>query len=226
MKDEIVGTRIGIYDVISESDHRMKDGHKLYHVKCTKCGWETDMRKIKIQRTEICTHVSADGSYKTYGSFTWVNKRLGNILHGMKQRCYNQNNENYYLYGGKGIKVYDEWLNNPTSFEEWAINNGYEDGLTINRKDENKDYCPDNCEWVTLSHNAKYKSTTHLIEIDGEIHTGRDWSKKLGFGPNLVNTYIRKYGEENTKEFIRRYLKNPKSRTNCKQSYYDLYMNE
>ena len=50
--------------------------------------------------------------------------------------------------------------------------------------------------------------------------------KKLGFGPNLVNTYIRKYGEENTKEFIRRYLKNPKSRTNCKQSYYDLYMNE
>ena len=56
MKDSIVGTRIGIYDVLYVCDYRDKDGHKMYHVRCCECGWETDKRKIDISKVEICTH--------------------------------------------------------------------------------------------------------------------------------------------------------------------------
>ena len=70
-------------------------------------------------------------------------------------------------YGGKGIRVCQEWLDNPELFEEWSLENGYEDNLTIDRIDSTKDYCPDNCRWVTLEDNAKYKSTTRVLDVDG-----------------------------------------------------------
>ena len=142
----------------------------------------------------------------------------------MKNRCYNKKVKSYKYYGKRGIKVCDEWKNNFLNFYNWAIKNGYKDNLTIDRIDENKDYCPENCRWVTNINNAKYKTTTSLIEVDGETHTGKDWAKILGFGPNLINNYIRKYGLENTIEFIKRYRVNPILKPKGNQSYYDLYM--
>ena len=67
----------------------------------------------------------------------------------MKQRCYNKNKDNYKWYGGRGISVCDEWLNNFMSFYDWSINNGYKDGLKIDRIDVNKNYCPENCRFIT-----------------------------------------------------------------------------
>ncbi len=225
MKDEIIGTRIGIYDILYECDFKDKDGHRLYHVRCSECGWETDMRKSCLERARHCTHIGLSGSYINT-NIRWENKRIKRIYQGMRDRCYNLNNKSYRWYGEKGIRICDEWMNNPKSFESWALNNGYEDNLTIDRLEEDKDYCPENCAWITGEDNTKYKSTTSLIDVDNEIHTGKDWSKKLGFGVNIINTYIRKYGEENTKEFIHRYLNNPGHNPKHQQSYYDLYMND
>ena len=145
----------------------------------------------------------------------------------MKTRCYDVNDKNYMTYGGKGIRICQEWLDNPELFEEWSLENGYEDNLTIDRIDSTKDYCPDNCRWVTLEDNAKYKSTTRVLDVDGELHTGRDWAVKLGLGVNMINNYVRRYGEDNTKQFIKRVLKNP-DKVNSrqgKQTLYNLYMN-
>jgi hypothetical protein len=226
MQANIVGTRIGIYDVLYECDYKTNDGHKLYRVKCSECGWETDMQKRHISDTKECTHIGIDGVYKEYTTI-WKNKRIGSIFRGMKTRCYNMEDKSYKWYGAKGIKICDEWMRCPELFEEWSLNNGYKDNLTIDRIEEDKDYCPENCRWVTNENNAKYKTTTSYIEIDGEVHTGRDWSEKLGLGTNRINTYIREHGLENTKEFVRRYLKNPTlSRTNRNISYYDLYMKD
>lgn len=143
----------------------------------------------------------------------------------MKDRCYNKNNKSYRCYGARGIKVCDEWMRNPESFESWSLTNGYDDNLTIDRVNENGDYSPDNCRWVTSEDNSKYKSTTSIIDVDGTIHTGKDWAKTLGLGVNIINTYIRKYGLDNTIEFIKRYMNNPRIERKPNQSYYDLYMN-
>lgn len=226
MKDEIVETRIGIYDVIYESDYKSNDGHKLYHVKCCECGYETDMQLRHIRRASKCTHINKNGTTKLFNAYTWGNNRICRIFRDMIQRCYNEHEKSYRWYGAKGIKICDEWMNNPKSFEEWALNNGYEDNLTIDRIKEDKSYCPENCRWITGEDNAKYKSTTSLIEVNGEVNTGQGWAKELGFGQNRINTYIREYGEENTKEFIRRYLEHPDIKPRGKQSYYDLYMND
>jgi len=72
----------------------------------------------------------------------------------MKQRCYNPNNRSYKTYGGRGIKVCDEWRDNFMAFHDWAIANGYEEGLTIDRIDNDGDYEPNNCRWITLQENV------------------------------------------------------------------------
>ena len=80
-------------------------------------------------------------------------KRLYKTWRGMLDRCYNNKLPSYYWYGKKGIKVCNEWLNY-INFKNWAIKYGYKNNLTIDRIDSNKDYCPSNCQWITLKENV------------------------------------------------------------------------
>ena len=80
--------------------------------------------------------------------------RLYRIWNGMKQRCNNPKSSTWKWYGGKGVKVCDEWENNFLNFKEWALSNGYNDNLTIDRIDPLEDYSPENCQWLTISENA------------------------------------------------------------------------
>ena len=226
--DNHVGETYGIYTLIEFLNEKDKYGHYLYKGKCKVCGYEIikpfNHFSAPSAIVNNCKHLDRNGNYYNFNKYNWCNERIGSIFNGIKDRCYNKNNKSYKWYGEKGIKICKEWIDNPKSFEIWALSNGYEDNLTIDRIDENKDYCPENCRWVTNSDNAKYKSTTSLIEVNGETHTGKDWAKILGFGPNLINNYIRKYGLENTIEFIKKYQENPILKPKGNQSYYDLYM--
>lgn len=226
-KDPHIGEIHGIYTIVDVLDERDKYGHLVYVAKCNYCGFEKYSHYGGIGSPSAikttCKHVTRSGEYITM--YKWKNRRLQKIFNGMKGRCYNPADKNYRWYGAKGIKVCDEWNRDPASFEKWALDNGYSDLLTIERKDEDGDYCPENCTWLPLEINSKYKSTTSIIDVDGVQHTGRDWSIELGFGVNLINTYIREYGEANTVEFIRRYLRDPRRPKKHKQSYYNLYMN-
>ena len=226
--DNHVGETYGIYTLIEFLNEKDKYGHYLYKGKCKICGYETVRPFSHFSApsaiTNNCKHLDRNGNYYNFNKYNWSNERIGSIFNGIKDRCYNKNNKSYKWYGGKGVKVCKERIDNPKLFENWALSNGYKDVLTIDRIDENKDYCPENCRWVTNINNAKYKSTTSLIEVDGETHTGKDWAKILGFGINLINNYIRKYGLENTIKFIKKYQANPTLEPKGNQSYYDLYM--
>lgn len=82
--------------------------------------------------------------------------------HGMKDRCSNPKYKSYHCYGGKGIKVCDEWKDNFVAFKEWALLNGYSDNLTIDRKDNAKDYDPSNCRFVSVAEQNRNQTTTKL----------------------------------------------------------------
>lgn len=225
MSNDIIGTRIGIYDVLYECNERAGDGHRLYRVKCTVCNREFSMIKSQINRAKHCAHIGLGGAKVSFSSkYSWNNSKLENIFQGMKHRCYISSDKNYRWYGAKGIKICDEWLNNPQSFEDWALSNGYFDGLTIDRINEDGNYCPENCRWITASNNSKYKSTTRTITVGDVGKTGRELADFLGIGTNAINNYVRKYGLNNTINFIDKYMKNPGLKPKSVQSYYDLYM--
>lgn len=97
-----------------------------------------------------------------------ANSRVYSIWSHIKTRCYNKNSNDYENYGGKGITVCDEWLNSPEIFCEWAIGNGYEHNLTIDRIDNTKGYFPANCQWVTNEVNAR-KDKVKLTEMQKNI---------------------------------------------------------
>ena len=180
----VIGQTYGIYTVMYECNHKSTDGHRLFHVKCNQCGFETNMRFDFIARIKECKHIKASGVYID-STIRWSNKRLEHIFRGMCQRCYNSNDRAYRWYGAKGIKICNEWNKNPLLFEQWALSHGYKDGLTINRIKEDKDYCPENCEWIPSIDNAKYKSTTKLLDVDG----GCTYRTRMGRSITFRNKY-------------------------------------
>lgn len=224
-EQNIVGTRIGLYDVLYECDFKSNDGHRMFHVKCSECGWESDVQMHQIKFLgEVCKHTNLAGQYSTEkAKVVWKNKRIYHIYQGMIQRCYNSNDKDFNNYGGKGIKICDEWLRNPVTFELWSLNHKYKDNLTIDRIDSNKDYCPENCQWITLGENSR-RANANFIEVSGKTLSGTQWAKELNLGCNTINQLIKKYSIDLVKEFIKRRLENPsKIRSYPKQSWMNVY---
>lgn len=89
------------------------------------------------------------------GSHGGSHTRLYRIWAAVKDRCKNPNNSKYHIYGGRGIAVCDEWRNNFESFRDWAFSAGYTDELTIDRINPEGNYCPENCQWLSLSDHGK-----------------------------------------------------------------------
>ena len=222
-----IGETHGVYTLVDMLEEKDKYGHYVYKGVCNECGYVKFAHYGNFSgptsKTLVCKHLDARGEY--IKNTRWGNRRIGNIFKGMKTRCYDVDDDDYSNYGAKGVCICNEWLDNPLSFEEWSLSNGYNDTFTIDRINCDGNYDPKNCRWVTREENSKNKPTTNFIEINGEIHTGREWAQKLGFSINRINQYIQKHGIKNVTEFIKRYMENPTLEPKHKQSYYDLYMN-
>lgn len=179
-------------------------------MECTVCGALRELRKIDAIKVDSCKHICTGGR-RSVKHGTWKNKRIAEIFHGMTYRCYKEDSKSYKFYGAKGIKVCDEWLNDPSKFEKWAIENGYQDDLTIDRIDSNKDYEPSNCRWVPKKLNSQLggMAGSNYIEVDGVKKSCAEWSSACNVNHNVIGRMVRVYGEEKTIEFIRLRLKTP-----------------
>ena len=106
--------------------------------------------------------------------------RLKSRFKNIKNRCYNQRHRSYKDYGGRGIFVCDEWLENPQRFVEWSMSHGFRDDLQLDRIDNDGPYSPDNCRWVTAFQNSRNRRNTIRILIDGVEMCAKDACAVIG----------------------------------------------
>ena len=124
---------------------------------------------------------------KTHGD---SGKRLHVIWLGLSRRCYNPNEPHYNLYGGRGIKVCDEWRGNYVAFRDWALANGYDDKLTLDRIDSNGNYEPSNCRWATMKVQQNNRRNNHLLEWNGQAHNISEWAEMLNIDCRTITSRL------------------------------------
>ena len=135
--------------------------------------------------------------------------RLYPIWSGMKDRCLNKNNKRYSSYGGRGIEVCKEWQQSFRAFLRWAMANGYEEGLSIDRIDNDGNYCPENCRWATAKEQANNKRWNHLITYNGKTQTMKEWAEELGIKLSTLSQRINSYRWSDEKALttpVRKYI--------------------
>lgn len=115
--------------------------------------------------------------------------RLHNIYRSMLRRCHNKNDKDY---GGRGIAVCSEWKDDFMSFYDWAINNGYEEGLSIDRIDNNKGYGPSNCRWATRKQQNRNTRQNKFYTINGETHCLSEWCEIYNIAYKKVYSRLRR----------------------------------
>lgn len=115
-----------------------------------------------------------------------TNTRLFRIWKGMKFRCYNPNSKDYSRYGARGITVCKEWLDAFINFYNWSMENGYKENLTIDRIDNDGNYEPSNCRWVTIKEQLNNTGNNYLITLDGKTLTASEWSDILGISSKTL----------------------------------------
>ena len=142
-------------------------------IKCEKCEYTWSVKPTNILHKKGCPRCQGRQKDKKYP------KRLIRIRGLMIQRCYNEKTNNFKNYGGRGIKVYQEWIDKPWIFYEWALTHGYANTLTLDRIDNDDDYKPENCRWVSSYVQANNKRTSKKHEYKGEYKTLRDWANEL-----------------------------------------------
>lgn len=111
----------------------------------------------------------------------------------MKRRCYNPEEKFYKDYGGRGIKVCDEWMDKKeghSNFQKWAVENGWEEGRSIDRIDVNGNYEPNNCRWATPEEQANNRRNNNYVTINGVTKTTSEWARQIGISQNAFTGRI------------------------------------
>lgn len=187
---DITGQKFGRLTVI-EMAGRSKSGRVLWRCKCD-CGNEKIVKGVELRKGCVCScgclhkDVMAKVNRQTKTTHGGVHSRLYSIWRGMKKRCYCENSEAYHNYGGRGIKVCDEWKESFENFMKWAMQSGYDAKLTIDRIDVNGDYTPQNCKWSTTREQQLNKRNNHLLTMNGVTHPISKWAEITGISKNVL----------------------------------------
>ena len=195
-KDIAPGTRFGNLVVTRKSKKKLYD-HGTYWVCRCDCGkeiigWGTRLRAGRhthcgCKTSEIVSVLRTVHGYSRHPAYR--------VCIGMIRRCYDPKTDSYPNYGGRGIKVCDEWREHPDKFVEWSLANGYRRGLSIDRFPYNDgDYTPENCRWATQKEQARNTRSNNLITWRGETKTIVEWSEITGIKYHTINKRITKYG--------------------------------
>lgn len=187
------------WTIIQEAER--KNGMRRCLCRCS-CGKEkiVYLKHLKSGASKSCGH----DKHKLMSKVGKMNKisglsdtRLYGIWQNMKKRCYNQEIPSYKNYGGRGITICKEWINDIKCFYDWAINNGYNDNLTIDRINNNGNYEPSNCRWVTAkvqANNRRKSICTRYLTFNNKTQSAKEWSEELNINYSTLSCRINKLG--------------------------------
>lgn len=188
MKD-LKGQKFDLLTVVEFSHRESSNGRYRYYWKCKcECGKEVIRRAdgLKDKGVKSCGcyrekilkqhNFKINNPRKSHGM---TNTRLYKIYSKIKERCYYEKYPEYYLYGGRGIRMCDEWKEDFMNFYNWSMSHGYKDDLSIDRKDFNGNYDPSNCRWADNITQANNKRNNIKLTYNGETHTLPEWARKL-----------------------------------------------
>ena len=198
LANDLTGKKFGKLEVIGVHD---TGSRKTYYVCQCDCGNINVVRAdalisgatkscgcIKKEQDKI--NLSANHKHKMSGT------RIYETWQDMKRRCYNKQNARYDRYGGRGITVCDEWLNNFQSFYDWAISNGYSDDLTIDRIDNDGNYEPSNCRWSTAKEQCNNRGSNINITIGNATKSLMRWCEIFNVDYKKVYARYKRNGYE------------------------------
>lgn len=190
---DLTGQRFGRLTAIAEVG-RTNNGNAKWLCKCD-CGGEKVVASFGLRsgRTQSCGCIKREQNetmFTTHGESGHRKTKLYRIWSGMKSRCLNSNWDCYQKYGAKGTDICTEWVDSYESFRDWAMKNGYRDGLTIDRKDNSKGYSPDNCRWATTKEQNNNRTNNHRLTFNGKTQTMAEWSEELGMSYKAIEHRI------------------------------------
>lgn len=192
---DLSGNRYGKLIVICPNGKDKDGAHYVSTVRCD-CGMVFDVRDtFLVNGDAIMCKRCVPTIHRTHGK---TKERVFNVWQKMMARCYNKNDKSYAAYGGRGIKVCDEW-HNSVAFIEWAYKNGYDknkNGIdnSIDRKNVDGNYEPTNCRWVELKTQARNKRVTRYANYNGQQMPIRDIADIVGIKATNIIQRIDKYG--------------------------------
>jgi len=203
MVKDLTGKKFGKLTVI-KLDHKeqvylsngYKNGYRYFYLCRCECGNEKIIQDSSLisGKTKSCGCLLKEN--KAIGELNKTHNqtktRLYKIWQKMKERCYNKNNNRYYCYGQRGIKVCNEWLNDFVLFYNWAINNGYKDNLTIDRIDVNGNYEPDNCRWLTNKEQSQNRRSNFNITLGNKTQCLTKWAEDYNISEGTVRDRIKR----------------------------------
>lgn len=201
----LINQRFGRLLVLKQTGTDKKTRQKIWLCRCD-CGKEkeTITSYLTSGDTQSCGCYRKECELKSLSKFWGKPKthglsknRMYQIWADMKGRCNNSKNYSFKNYGGRGIKICSEWTTNFVNFYKWAIDNGYQEDLSIDRIDVNGDYEPDNCRWVTMKEQANNKRNTIKITILNETKTAYEFEKQYGIKAwLLIDRYEKGYRDD------------------------------
>jgi len=188
---DITGQKFGRLTVIKRVEND-KWNKARWLCKC-ECGNEVIVvgTSLRSGETQSCGCYMLDRIKECNTKHSQCSTKLYYVYCDMKERCYRKTKKNYCNYGGRGIGVCEEWLSDFQNFYDWALNNGYQEDLTIDRIDNNGNYEPSNCRWTTRYVQNRNKRSNRYITFEGKTMTLTDWSLYLGFSDDTVRRRLK-----------------------------------
>lgn len=185
---ELTGQRFGRLVAVERVSNKGKE--TKWRCVCD-CGNFTEVYSCNLTRglTKSCGCYQSECSAARKYKHGLSDSRIHGIWSEMWKRCTTPSYKRYDAYGGRGITICDEWREF-TAFYEWAMRNGYSDNLTIDRKDNDGNYCPENCRWADMYTQANNTRRNVYITRNGITRTVTEWERAMGFPAGRIKGRI------------------------------------